>query len=384
MKKIIALLMVAAMAASFAACSGGNGTTTTDAGTQAPAATTPTVTTTRRPKKDESSFQKKVDTELEVQSIEPFSLPIDLPIETVINQLPKKLWVKVPATFSGSSEELFKADFSSLDEFQTIWNYFDLDEVGTVEGGVISSEGDSPRFMTAVKDPAWGSSDTDYFVNYAIKATLTAKHENEGNFGITFRVSDIVGTGADNYFGMYVGIDEAPVTEEGAGKSYINVGTSKDGKWNELKNTTIEHTTEAPYELEVIVCFDRYIIKIDGTQVLEGEIDAEMNQGSAGFRSWKQSCECSEFSVRSLGAEDYALFGGYYDVQLHDVTWSCFDYEAKKGKYGFFGDIEGLGKKAQTKAIITIDPKEKPLTTAPTTTIAPVTTVPSTKADPEA
>lgn len=383
MKKIIALLMVAAMAASFAACGGGDGATTTVAGTQS-VATTTTLNTTRRPPKAETSFQKKIDTELDVQPVDPLTLPVDLTAEQVIGQLPEKLWVKVPATFSGSSEELFKADFSSLDDHQTLWDYYDLDEVGSVDGGVIASAGGSPRFMTAVKNPAWGFSDTDYFVNYAIKATISAKHDVEGNFGLTFRVSEITGTGADDYFGMYFGIDEAPVTEAGAGKSYVNVGTSKNGTWHEIKGTTIEHDTETPYEVEIIVCFDKYIVKIDGTQVLEGDIDPEMNQGSAGFRSWNQSCECSAFSVRSLGADDYALFGGYFDVQLHDVKWSCFDYEPKKGKYGFFGDIEGLGKKAQTKALITIDPKEKPLTTAPTTTLAPVTTAPSTKAEPEA
>lgn len=379
MKKIIALLMVAAMAASFAACGGGNSTTTTDVGTQPPAATT-TFNTTRRQPKPESSFNKKAESELDVQPVDPLTLPVDLTLEQVIGQLPEKLWVKVPATFSGSSEELFKADFSSIDEFKTLWDYYDLDEVVTIEGGKATSIGGSTRFMTAVKEPAWGFSDTDHFTNYAVKATLTAIHDQEGNFGLTFRATDLTGVGPDNYIGMYFGIDEDPST----GQTYVNVGKSNSGTWNELKGTTIEHATGTPYEVEILVCFDKYIVNVDGEKVLEGDIDPIMNQGSAGFRSYVNSFECSDFSVRSLGADDYALFGGYFDVQLHDVKWSCFDYEPKKGKYGFFGDIEGLGKTAQTKALITIDPKEKPLTTAPATTIAPVTAAPATKAEPEA
>lgn len=373
-KKIIALLMVAAMAASFAACDSGDDSSTTTAAnavtTAAPAATT---TTTRR-QKTETSFKKKVESDYDVQNPGQYTLPLNLTADQVIEQLPSKLYVKVPGSYKGGdSQELFTAEFDSLDAFQEKWTYFDKDETVTIDGGTAQGIGGSPRFMTVVKDPAWASSESDYFVNYAVKATLTATHENDGNFGLIFRGTNLQGTGADNYFGMYIGIDEPAADDTDAGKTYINVGTSKNGTWKELTNTSIEHATETPYEVEVLVCNDKYIVYIDGTKVIDGDIDDEMPQGSAGFRSWNQSFEISDFSVRSLGAEDYAKFGDYYDIVMCDVTWSCFDYEPVKGKYGFFADAELNGKKVQAKALITIDPSAKPLTSAVVTTEAPVT-----------
>lgn len=373
-KKIIALLMVAAMAASLAACNNsGDGQTTTAGNTDAPAATTTLGATTTRRQKTETSFKKKVESDYDMQNPGQYTLPVGLTLDQVIGQLPSKLYVKVPGTNNaGDSEELFTAEFDSLDAFQEKWTYFDKDETVTIGGDKAEGVGGSPRFMTVVKDPTWASSESDYFVNYAVKATLTAKHDVDGNFGLIFRGTNLQGTGADNYFGMYVGIDEPAASDTDAGTTAVCVGTSKNGTWKELTSVSIEHATETPYEVEVLVCNDQYIVYVDGEKIITGDIDDEMPQGSAGFRSWNQSFEISDFSVRSLGKDDYAKFGDYYDIQICDVTWSCFDYESVKGKYGFFADCEVNGKKAQAKAIVTIDPSAKPLSSAVVTTEAPV------------
>ena len=372
MKKIISLLLVLVMAASLAACSGGQTEVTTAAGgdvTEAPSVTTAGETTGKKKNNNTKSVNQKVVSDFNVESVEGITVATGTSIEDVIAKLPKELYVYVPASNTDTSSELFSDDFSSGDK----WTLYDPHETITIESNKATYAGTTDTAYMAITDAPWASGDGVY-VNYAVSATITLLDGFTGNCGLVLRGSDFTGTSGDGYTGQFIGLVAG--TDEGKGK--LTIGRA-DGSWHGEHDEEFDHEGST-YQMEVIVYNDKYVVKIDGNAIYTGEIDASLKQGVAGYRSWNAGCEVENFTVRSLGAEDYAEFeGGYCELVLCPVTWSCTDYDPakeKKSQYGFIGDMtEGLGgKKAQVKVIVTADPTYVETTAAVTTAATPVTT----------
>ncbi len=355
MKKIISLLLVLAMAASLAACSGGQTETTTAADsevtTAAPSVTTAAGTTVKKQNPNDKSVNKKVVSDFEVESVEGVTVATGTSLEDVIAKLPKELYVYVPAAVTESSSELFSDDFSSGDK----WTLYDPNETITIDSNKATYAGTTDTAYMAITDAAWATSDGVY-TNYAVSATITLLDGFTGNCGFVLRGSDFSGTSSDGYTGQFIGLVAG--TDEGKGR--LTIGRA-DGSWHGEHDEDFDHEGST-YQMEVLVYNNKYIVKIDGTAIYTGEIDASLKQGVAGYRSWNAGCEIENYTVRTLGADDYAEFeGGYCEMVLCPVTWSCTDYDPtkeKKAQYGFFGDMtEGLGgKKAQIKVIVTADP----------------------------
>ena len=345
-KKVFAMLLTGALAVSMIACGSTDGTSddTTDATTTA----TPVVT-----KDPNASSNQKPVSDFEVESVKKQTVAVGTPIEDVIAALPTELQVTIPGDATGSSEALYSTDFASADTFAAEWTACDNDEVLSLEGGKFATTGKSNKVKAYVTDPDWAKDESEEYANYVIKAVIrgTAEEAPSNNFGIMFRASNITASGADSYNGMYVGIGDP--------SGQICVGKAYDGKWTGIKTIDFDYVANQDYTLEVVVFNDMFAVLLDGEKMYEGEIDPLMINGTVGLRTFEQLFECSEFSVRTVGADDFNNFeDGYVEIKTLPVTWSCSDYNPNKaGTYGFFGTItEGLpeGKQAQVKVTVTV------------------------------
>ena len=346
MKKWVAILLGAALATSMIACAGDaaeSGDSTTVGTTKAPVVT---------PNPNASINQKPVS-DFEVQSVKNQIVSQGTSKEDVIAKLPAELKVTVPGTFTDKSAALFAADFSTAEKFAESWTLCDNDGVAAIGGGKFSTTDKSNKVKAYVTDPEWAKAGTEEYANYVVSATVrgTAEEAPTNNFGIIFRASNVTATGPDSYDGMYVGIGDAD--------GQICVGMAYDGKWTTIKTIDVEYAANTDYVLSVVVFNDSFAVLLDGEKKYEGKVDENMVNGTVGLRTFEQLFECSEFTVRSLGADDFAHFeAGYVEIKTLPVTWTCSDYDPNQtGTYGFFGTItEGLpeGKQAQVKVKVTV------------------------------
>ncbi|MBQ8288983.1 MAG: hypothetical protein IJX76_09515 [Clostridia bacterium] len=346
-KKLFAMLLAGTLAVSMIACAGSDDTAE---GTTTVATTTKTPAVTKDP--NASSNQKAVS-DYKVESVKKKTVAAGTPIEDVIAGLPAELAVTIPGEATGESESLYSTDFSSADTFATEWTACDNDGVLSLDGGKFATTGKSNKVKAYVTDPEWAKAGTEEYANYVVSATVrgTAEEAPTNNFGIIFRASNVTATGADSYDGMYVGIGDST--------GQICVGKAYEGKWTSIKNIDVEYAANTDYVLTVVVFNDSFAVLLDGEKLYEGEVDENMVNGTVGLRTYEQLFECSEFSVRTLGAEDYNNFeDGYVEVKTLPVTWTCSDYDPNKtGTYGFFGTItEGFpeGKQAQVKVTVSV------------------------------
>lgn len=344
-KKTFAMLLAGVLAVSMIACGGADvdAPATTAGTTKAPVVTA---------NPNASSNQKPVS-DFEVESVKNKVVTAGTSLEDVIAGLPTELEVTIPGDAVGESAALYSTDFSSADDFATDWVLCDNDGVASVEGGKFATTAKSNKVKAYVSDPEWAKAGTEEFANYAVKAVIrgTSEEAPSNNFGIMFRASNITASGPDSYDGMYVGIGDP--------SGQICVGKAYGGKWSTIATVDFDYVANQDYALEVIVFNDSFVVLLDGVLMYEGQVDPLMMNGTVGLRTFEQLFECSEFSVRSLGASDFENFEtGYVEVKKLPVTWTCTDYDANKpGRYGFFGTItEGLptGKQAQVKVVITV------------------------------
>lgn len=346
-KKIFAMLLAGTLAVSMIACGGAeppaDDGTTAGVTTKAPAVTA----------NPNSSANKKPVSDFEVEAVKNKIVTVGTSLEDIIAGLPTELEVTIPGEAAGVSEKLYSTDFSSADTFASEWTACDEDGVLSLDGGKFATTAKSNRVKAYVTDPEWAKADSVDFANYAIKAVIrgTAEEAPTNNFGIIFRASNVTASGPDSYDGMYVGIGDT--------NGQLCVGKAYDGKWSSIKNIDFDYVANQDYTLEVIVYNENFVVLLDGTVMYEGEVDPLMINGTVGLRTFEQLFECSEFSVRSVGADDFDHFeAGYVEVKKLPVTWTCDDYDANKaGRYGFFGTItEGLpeGKQAQVKVNVTV------------------------------
>ncbi len=343
-KKWLAMTLSGVLALSMVACGSGEG----DQETVPTTTQTPVVT----PDPNASANQKP-NTDYEVQAVKNQVVSVGTSKEDVIAKLPAELEVTIPGTFTGESASLFTADFSTAEKFAESWTLCDNDGVAVIGEGKFSTTGKSNKVKAYVTDSEWAKAGTEEYANYVVSATVrgTAEEAPTNNFGIIFRASNVTATGADSYDGMYVGIGDAD--------GQICIGKAYEGKWTSIKNIDVEYAANTDYVLSVVVFNDSFAVLLDGEKVYEGKVDENMVNGTVGLRTFEQLFDCSSFTVRSLGADDFVNFeAGYVEIKTLPVVWTCSDYDANKaGSYGFFGTItEGLpeGKQAQVKVRVTV------------------------------
>lgn len=344
MKKVLVLLLVGVMAMSAVACSSGDTTETTTAAT-----TTSAPTNGFNPN---ASINQKAESDYEVDC-EKTTLIVQegATFDEIVAKLPTEVTVTIPGAASGEAESLFTESFDSADSVAANWTLSDKDGVAKVEGGKYATTAESDKVKAHVTDPEWAKLDTEEYANYVITAKLTGTAENpSNNFGIMFRATGITDSGPDSYTGMYVGIGDS-VGQLVIGKAQNN--------WQSISTVDFDYQPNVEYTLTVVVYNDKFAVLLDGTKMYEGDVDPTMPNGTVGLRTYKQLFECSEFSVSTLGAEDFECFeGGFTELKTLPVTWSCSDFEAGKvGGFGFFGTVtEGLpeGTKAQVKVKVTV------------------------------
>lgn len=343
-KKILSVLLVGSFALSLVACGGSDETPDTAA------TTTKATAATLDPN---ASINQKPNTDFEVQAVKNQVVSMGTSLEDVIAGLPTELEVTIPGTATGASESLYEADFSTAEKFAESWTLCDADGVVTVGEGKFATTAKSNRVKAYVTDPEWAKAGTEEYANYVVSATVrgTAEEAPTNNFGIIFRASNVTETGPDSYDGMYVGIGDTV--------GQICIGKAYEGKWTQIQLVDCEYAANTDYVLTVVVFNDMFAVLLDGEKIYEGAVDANMVNGTVGIRTFEQLFECSDFTVRTIGADDFANFeSGYVEVKSLPVTWSCSDYDPNKaGRYGFFGTItEGLpeGKQAQVKVNVTV------------------------------
>ncbi len=347
-QKLFAMLLTGALAISMIACSSGDGnadaTTTVAGGT-----TTPPPVATKDPN---ASINQKPVTDYEVESVAKKIVSVGTSLEDVIATLPSELEVTIPGEATGESQVLYSTDFSSADDFANDWTLCDNDGVFSMDSGKFATTASSQKLKAYVTDPDWALADSEDYANYAVKAVLRGTANSPtNNFGIMFRASNISPNGPDSYDGMYVGLGDP------AGQ--ICIGKAYNGAWHHITNVDFDYVPNQDYTLEVIVYNELFVVLLDGQVMYEGEVDPLMINGTAGLRTYEQLFECSEFTVRSLSADDFNNFSeGFTEIKSLPVVWTCTDYDPNKaGTYGFFGTItEGLpaGKQAQVKVNVTV------------------------------
>ncbi len=337
--KAIALILAATAALSLAACSGEKTPSGTSADDQETAAITE--------EKKTPSASIKVESDYDVETVEAVKVPFGSTLQDVIALLPTELSVMVPAEGAGESEELFTEKFETLESFNANWTLCDADKVTQIGDGKFASIAASTRLKAFISEPEWAKADTEEYANYAIKMVVRGTEEvPSNNFGIIFRASDVTESGADSYEGMYVGIGDS--------NGQLCVGYAHNN-WNSVTTVDFDYQPNVDYKLEVLVYNESFIVKLDDVVLYQGDTQGFVN-GTVGIRTYNQLFEVSEFSVRTLGAEDYEEFGGYVESKTYPVEWSCTDYDGSKaGKYGFVGTIQGLETgNAAVKVIVTV------------------------------
>lgn len=342
-KKIFSILLAGTMALSMVAC-GGN----TDDNTTTVATTTKAPAVTANPN---ASINQKVQSDYEVESVKNKAVKVGTSFDEVVAGLPTELEVTIPGEATGESKELFNANFSSADAFGEAWTLCDNDGVVSVDGKFATTAA-SDKVKAYITDPDWALADSEDYANYVVKAVLRGTADApDNNFGIIFRAANVTPNGPDSYDGMYVGIGDP------AGQ--ICIGKASNNAWHSISTVDFDYVPNQDYTLEVIVYNEIFAVLLDGNLMYEGTVDPSMINGTVGLRTYKQLFECSEFSVRTLSADDFNHFeGGFTEVKLLPVVWTCSDYDpSKTGSYGFFGTItEGLpaGKQAQVKVRISV------------------------------
>ncbi len=344
-KKWMAMLLAGCMALAMVACGGGEEVPTD---TTVPPATTPPVVTVD----PNASINQMPKSDFEVSSVKNQVVGLGTSLEDVIAKLPTELDVTIPGAANGEATELYKADFSSADKFAESWTACDSDGVISVADGKFTVGSVSNKVKAYVTDPDWAKLDTEEYANYVITAKIRGTADSpSNNFGIMFRATNVTPNGPDSYDGMYVGIGDP------AGQ--ICIGKAYNGAWHHIQSVDFDYLPNTDYELTVIVYNETFAVLLDGEKMYEGDVDPLMINGSVGLRTYEQLFECSEFTVRTLGADDFGNFeDGFVEVKTLPVTWTCSDYDPNKtGRYGFFGTItEGLpeGKTAQVKVSVTV------------------------------
>ena len=346
-KKMFALLLACAMPAAMIACSSNEESTGSSDATTAGITTASVVT-----QNPNASVNQKPVSDYEVEVVKNRVVGVGTSLDDVIADLPSELEVTIPGDAVGESTPLYSTDFSSADAFAEEWTACDNDGVITVGDGKFAVAAKSNKVKAYVTDPEWALNDTVEYANYAIKAVIRGTAPDPyNNFGIFFRASNISASGPDSYSGMYVGIGDP--------SGQICIGKAFDNKWYGISTVDFDYVPNQDYTLEVIVYNELFAVLLDGQLMYEGDIDPLMINGTVGLRTFEQFFECSEFSVRTLGADDFSNFSdGYIEVKTLPVVWTCSDYDPNKtGTYGFFGTItEGLpaGKQAQVKVNVSV------------------------------
>ena len=356
MKKIIVLLIAVSMLLSLFAC----GKTEVPEGTTGQEGTEPGVVTTNAPEvKKKSSASTKAVSDYLVEEVDNFKVDKGTKYEDVLAMLPTELSVEIPVDLSKAapSEVLFEADFSSMDAFLEDW---------VLQGNPASTEVHDGKYCVVASDPLarayvkyqpWSKYDpetgegTGGYANYAVKAVIHGTQPTMTNLmGILFRTGEVETEGDNAFDSLYLGI----------GQSFIRLYKHRHD-FAVVTSVPLEYQQGVDYTVEAIVFNDKLILKLNNETFYEGSTEG-FDYGTVGFRTWTGMYECTDFTVRSLGPDDYEQFGEYTETVKVPVTWECWDYDSEiTGKYGFFATIDSSicdlipeGKQAQQKVNVTV------------------------------
>jgi hypothetical protein len=355
MKKIIVLLISASMLLTLFSC----GKTDEPAGTsgqEGQKGTEAAVVTTNAPDvKKKSSASTKAVSDYLVESIDNFKVDFGTSYEDVLAMLPKELDVEIPFDMANAkpSEVLFEADFSSMEAFLKDWVLQGNPASTEVHDGKYCVVASDPLARAYVKHQPWSNYDPETgeghgYANYAVKAVIHGTQPTMTNImGILFRAGEVEPEGDNAFDALYYGVGNAAVRLYKHNHDFAVV-----------MDMPHEYQQDVDYTLEAIVFNNMLILKFNGEKIYEGETEGFEN-GTVGFRTWTGLYECTEFTVRTLGPEDYEQFGGYTETVRLPVTWECWDYNPEfSGKYGFFATVNSdmipEGKQAQQKVNVTV------------------------------
>lgn len=342
--RLFAFLAALSTVASLAACASSG--SDTDTSTDPSAVTTAATTTASSSKGQAASASTKVESDYDVEKVSNFKVDYGTSEEDVIAMLPTELTVTLPSDGAPSSSEvLYTESFDDESSFQQNWTLCDADGVSEVGNGVLATLSGSTRFKAYINDQDWAKSGTEEYANYAVTMTLKGTaDEPTNNFGMIVRASDVTESGADSYYGLYVGIGDS--------NGQLCVGYAENN-WNSVTTVDFDYVPYQDYELTVLLYNEKYVVLLNGEKMYEGVTN--FVNGTAGIRTYNQLFECSSYTVRTLNEEDYKQFkDGYVVDQTFPVVWTCTDYDPNTaGKYGFVGTIQGL-EKAATRVIVTV------------------------------
>ena len=330
-KVILALALAAAMIFSFAAC----GTTTDDDGDDTE------VTTTEKTAITTKSSQTQVKSDYDIDKPNDLQVNVGTSYEDVIAMLPSTVGVLEAGTSTATSEVLYTQTFDDPSEVENGWDLYLPAGGYDIGGGRIAITTNSTTTKMALPETyEWMHADSDdEYANYAVKIVMRGTADNPtNNFGLMLRAHDVNGSGPDSYSGLYVGIGDS--------NGQICIGHANNN-WSGDATYDFDYEANKDFTIEVLLYNETMVILLDGEAVGEYSAQGFVN-GTVGIRTYDQVFEVSEFTVRTLGADDFEYFqNGFSSYVEHPVTWSCTDYDANvKGRYGFIGTVTDLEKAA--------------------------------------
>lgn len=208
------------------------------------------------------------------------------------------------AQFAGLSSQ-------SLEEAQATWSLFDpysqikIGQNAETKKTEISF-GKNTR-VKAIYNPAEAANWTDY----SVEAAITLTNELSANAGVMFRTEgSTVGNDPDDYNGYFAGIGA-----DGGNEGLIIGYANKDKGWRRMEMLSLDKPLDIgrTYKLRVDVRDDLFAVYLDGKFITVQRMDTDKyEKGTVGLRSYNQSFQVSEFTVRPLAEADIPNLQGYY------------------------------------------------------------------------
>lgn len=181
----------------------------------------------------------------------------------------------------GRQEEVVP-DFKDTFDTDTWDKFGDIDKIKVEDGQM--TLGQSTNIKAAAGDTAWK--------NMVYSADVTLR-EGEGNAGLLVRSSQ-EGSGGDNYFGYYFGIN---------GNVY-EIGKA-NGSWKQLETGELKLDVSKPHRLQVVAYEDVFMFYVD-ENLITTILDSEHTQGRIGARGHDRAMAIDNVEVRGLTEEEIA------------------------------------------------------------------------------
>lgn len=175
----------------------------------------------------------------------------------------------------------FQDDFSS----EGNWTHFGDQNLIQIADGAIQL-GRSTNVKSVAGDVNWS--------NFVYRAEVTLGEDGDGNAGLLIRSSK-EGSGADNYFGYYFGINN----------SGFEIGKSSN-KWSQLKAGNVSFDSKAAHELKVIAYRDTFLFYLDD-ELVHVQVDSDHAKGRIGVRGYNRAFSVDNVLVRPLTEEEIDL-----------------------------------------------------------------------------